>query len=792
MPFSLGRDRIAIGEGPDEIAHIDKILFHFTRPLSPVLVEKGLMTPGLAPQGQGHQAPLYYYWSAVLLALVESPRNIGPFWDYQAGLLYSSFGQTMGGSQSACNVRLPAAPESDSADQVLFALKYLRSLNALLFAASVALMAFAAREFFGSRPLLILAATALYAGNPTAVWRSTFVTNDNLLAAMGIIPFFFAIRFLKSGLRRQVILCALASALCFLTKYSGIACLSSVLAAIVIREGDSIRTRAINLLLAVSVFSLSVAPEIANNLAVEGEPFLFHVIAREFPWLYKPSTYWQVLIEGEYVSQLLSRFWLEYHNLGFFDESFAVWKYYVWVYLSVIAVVGLVSGIATATLGIGFRPVLVAFASFLGIFAVIIHFATAFPLAGGRYLHPMLCPITLLIVIGISSFANSFAKLVFRHGSYGGILQCAICVAFGAFGLISTFQYQSHKYACAAPTESDVRGGAAFGAADIDGDGIDELYAYHRHPGRLYFVKQSDSGYRVIDSWTRAFGLQADKVFSGRINVTDLRSVMILYRPSALGMFFVRPDDFLTHNTAWSWHPDRAIFISGLWLPQTHLHHSSEVIVGDVNTKPGDEVSLFNSKNKHWTILKPTESPNGLTLKSYRHTSLGGRHGTAFILPRAGSLSLLATYQPDTGEVQADTLPKAGMSKGTFVIEKHRKVLAVDADGDGSGDLVTWKSNGECVDVRRLSTEGLQIELSEARPVCLRVRGRPFQLTDDHAVFAARTNSTTRAQSLVAGDNRTGVLFAFTLSRDSGTSEGIESNFGFLRPDERLLPFAVH
>lgn len=222
VPYSIARDHVTIGEGPDEIAHLDHVFFRFTRPSSQIKVEAGLIEPGLAPQGQGHQAPLYYLLHAGLLRLSLPESLVGPFWDYQAGLSYSSLGEYMGGNR-ACNVRYDLNESNHERRTIRRAIILLRGANAFFFMLSVLVTYLAARLVFSFHPILALSAAALVAGTPTAVWRSSFVTNDNLVSLIGSLTFLIAVAYVKRGGMVLLTAGALAAAVAFLVKYTGAA-----------------------------------------------------------------------------------------------------------------------------------------------------------------------------------------------------------------------------------------------------------------------------------------------------------------------------------------------------------------------------------------------------------------------------------------------------------------------------------------------------------------------------------------------------------------------------------------
>lgn len=787
VPYSLGRQHVNIGEGPDELAHLDHVFFRFTRPSSVIRVGDGLYEPGVAPQGQGHQAPLFYELSAKLLHFVISPALVGPFWDYQAGLLYSSYGEYMGGTR-ACNVRLDLETPTTSQQSIRYAISFMRSVNAVFFALSVMLTYLAGRLAFRDRPTLALAAAALYAGAPTAVWRSAFVTNDNLVSLLGSLAFLLSLAYLMRGGLILTIGAALVAAASFLTKYNGIVCLVPLLLAIALRTEDSLARRSGRLLAAIGVFVGAIIPETATNLAIEGEPLFSGVLAHEFPWLYRPTTLGHILFESGFVTELLSRFWLEFHNLGILDTEFPLWKVYVWWGLSGLSLagLGLLAAQRRSDSVIGGRIAVMSIVGFVAAIVLVVHLAASFPLAGGRYLHTMLTPVCVLMTAGLTAVMD---VLVGRQ-LIATTATLVVTIVAALFGITTTYNYQIQKYgSCRSPTSIDVEAGATFGAADIDGDGVDELYSYHRHPGRLFILRVQGGQYVLDRNWTRAFGLQGDVIAFADLT-GDKRDDVVIHRAALLGTFFVKAEDVLEHNTRWSYYSDRAVKIYGAWLPHPKLHRSSQLIVGNLDSTVGDELALYSPVNAHWMVLKPVQSPEGLTVELHRHLQFGGSRKEALLLPTPSG-TLLGAYGSEQQVLYAGALNDARV-RYKFDFPKNQQLLVLNANADGFGDVLTWEEGASVVHVYFASGSSDEYSLSAPVAIDLRRNGAPFSLMRDQEVFAVGTSSQT-PDAVGIADKRTGIVAVHYLRKDmeSGTVsfDGESVDFGYLRSAERSEEF---
>jgi hypothetical protein len=129
--------------------------------------------------------------------------------------------------------------------------------------------------------------------------------------------------------------------------------------------------------------------------------------------------------------------------------------------------------------------------------------------------------------------------------------------------------------------------------------------------------------------------------------------------------------------------------------------------------------------------------------------------------------------------------------KERFQIEPGLRLLPADVDGDGYSELLSWRKGDSCLRVIELPRrKGETLGQSKQR-VCLQHSTQPFSLQEYHDVFVLRNGSREKADTLAAGDKRTGIVFLFALSHsvDEAAVQAKEADFGFLRPEERVQAF---
>lgn len=780
---------MGIGEGPDEIAHLDHVFFRFTRPGAYNYVARGLTEPGMASIGQGHQPPFYYWFCAQVLRPFISPAEIAPFFDYQAGLYYSAAGVLMGGS-SNCHFRQSTHYPTAADRPVVRAINLLRAMNALLLSISVFIVYIIGRMVYPKRPSLALGMAAFHAGIPTALWRSTFVTNDNLVSLIGTVVFLICIVYLKrprQGFLTLSVATALA-AIAFATKYTGIAALGMILFTLLVDSRlTPVRRAALMCVVSAAAFIL-VLPILLANYYTDHDILLITAVIREFPYLHIPNSLMTMICDLRFIWSVISRMWISIHNLGSLDTGFPPWKMHVWTCLLPCVLFGVLYHMLSGQTQCvrERRTLVVSILSMLGALAVVLQFGTVFPIPEGRYIHVAIAPLCIIVVVGISTCLSLFLR---RRAADAATT--TLCLFLAAFGSVTTFNYQVDKYYhCMSPESGDVEAGADFGAGDLDGDRIDELFIFYRHPARLFLAKYDGKTFRIEPKWTRAIGLQGDTPEIHDVNADGIGDVT-LWRPSAQAVYILDGKSIIGHDETLSPYSDRANKVYSVTFPQP-LSYQSSLLVGPVDSDPGLEIVAYNSPVAAWFIREGTSDFNHFPFTPTQALRFGGAFKKAFLFPYY-SYTFLAAYDRFGGKFHLGSHEQKSY-RLTINVPTDANMIVADIDRDLVGDIITWHHGDECLDIRFFKSPQMvfpnsQFLTEDTTKKCLFLDGREFHLTEEFKVFVISLAQDMPLRLAVA-DKRTGEIVIFPLMTESGiVMRPLKFDPGFLVPTERAKPF---
>ncbi|MDD2942241.1 MAG: hypothetical protein PHC51_04660 [bacterium] len=571
VPLLLSTRIVGIGEGPDEMQHIDNAFFRLRNPGRSLDVEKGFMWPGYAPIGQGHQAPASYLIGAGILRMFFSPAEVPAIVDYAAGISYSSEGAAFG-EQSNCSYRLDRQRLKDTR-HVRYGIYLLRGLGALYLMGTVYLAWRSGLMFFTGDKTAALAVAFFVLGVPTAIWRSVFFSNDNAVAFFAALTFYLALRILKEcrgqdenqKLTTAVVgltaVAAVIAAITFLCKYNGVVALGFVVVAILLSSRLCLRRRLLLILIAGAIFSVIVLPDLIENLRLDGDLFSLPVVIRDVPYLYRPSSFISVLGDGDFLRELFQRFWLEYHNSGSLQSGFPLWVHNIWIITCLFAVLGLLKQFFPVKNKVSNSVfVLLALSAVVFSVLVIVHFGATFPMPGGRYLHTALLPVACLVVYGwreILFFV--FHQRTETENTSPSLVLLLLSAGLAVFSAAFTSYFFYQRYAdCLLAEAGNLPAGVSLTQGDFIGDGGDEIAVFHRLRGRVFFLRQEEGRWIPQLTMSRAVGLAGDKIFSADIN-DDGIDELLLWREVPGFLFVVGGLSFTRPDTSISVYPDRQV-----------------------------------------------------------------------------------------------------------------------------------------------------------------------------------------------------------------------------------------
>ena len=372
----------------------------------------------------GHP-PLYYALSAALSWWV--PDDV----DFQDWAWRNPY-QTMGDADRTVNknflVHTPA--ESFPWRGTPLTVHIARLVSTLLGALAVIATYGIAVELFPQRPWISLGATALAAFNPMFVFTSARVSNDAAVTAFGSLALWGAVRLATAGASRKgLLLIGVALGLTGLSKLSGVVIAPAVALALLFdslrqwekRSQMPWRTR----LSAIAYRWVLVG---LPFLAISGWWFLRNVmlygeLMGVDAWLSRTSTVRSEPMGLLYVISELGGLEKSYWAMfGWFNVGVAPWMYrFWWVLVRASAVgLGLFLWDQLSSRGLDRRVhsgLLVLAAALLFNFASVWRFIMIVEGAQGRYLMPVVAPLSILLMLGLDRLAPSRARpLPWRHG----------------------------------------------------------------------------------------------------------------------------------------------------------------------------------------------------------------------------------------------------------------------------------------------------------------------------------------------------------------------------------------
>ncbi len=695
---------VPLGEGPDEVAHIENSFFRLARPSQIINVERGLYEPGQAPVGQGHQAPLYYKLNSWLLALFHRSNEVGPFVDYLAGINYSSEGLFFGGHHQ-CSYREPDWLTRSGPHRIYsLSVHMLRWESAFLFLISGVAAYLLGRELFPEKRWAALALTMLYFSIPNAIWRSIFVSNDNLVSCLGAwCTYFIALVALRRNTSALIalVLATLIAVLAFLTKYNAAPLLLTTAIAIFLNASWSLRRKVGLAILSSCSMLVLIAPVLYQNYLVDGDILSKSVIIHVAPFLYKPMSLWALITDRYFFLALLERIWVEFHAIlkasPYFPRSILL----VWVVIILTGFVGIVVVFRDNRQIEHRKRVLFVFLFlFICSLSAVFQFATSFPMPAGRYVHPALLALCAALFIGHHELCDLTCSVKNSHR----VLLSAMFVVF-LFGEGLTFGFMFLKYkSCAYETRYNVPGGVFVTALDLDGDGRDEIQFFHRTASRAFYAKETKKGtWKMLPKATRSFGLVADIPLAADIS-GDKRSEVMMWRPGMSLLAVADARYFLNYDLSASQYRDLAVRSAYVFYPAAK---TDKAFMCKESGKTSGQ-TLFFDENTHGWLISELTLINDTELQAVppQPIDLSGSYDVPFVTT-VGGHCYLAGFNSTTSKLYLRSLNLPGPTSEIRVAASE-KIIFADLNGDSIPEIVGWSSNTQClvVTLLQITNEG--------------------------------------------------------------------------------------
>ena len=707
-PAFLGVFLVPVGEGPDEFSHIDHSFFKLTHPDQTIDVEKGFYAPGYAPLCQGHQPGLSYWLNARLLSFFHSRKDHIGFVDYLAGVSYSSEGGFFGGI-GRCSYR-DSVDNTDQETRIFqISIRSLRLLSVVFFGLSGIVAFYLGRVLFPKNNIFAFSLMLFYFSIPNAIWRSIFVTNDNLPALCGALVTLFGTLSIvtKSPKKTSLffLLAVVSAGLGALSKYTSFPLLPAAFVALLLGASLSPKHKLKVGFVGILIYLGILGPALVQNYLVDGDILSSRVLIHLANFLYFPSSHLDVIFNQYFLKMLIERIWVEYHDLGAgTSRYFPVRIIYAWWIVFVLGLLGTCIGLMGNKIStIQKKCLLFYLAMVILSIGGIIHFATSFPLPGGRYFHPALLALCACIIIGIQVL---WPRFLFRWLPLNAYMITFAILCFGV-GQMLTFGFLANRFRdCHVPTRFEEVAGATVFPIDLNGDGKDEVGIFHRIRNRIFFVEEDTRGSWTLNpELTRYIGLVADRSLS--FDVTgDKKGDLVQWRPGARSAFMFDANVFLSHNEHLSRFRDFAVEnASMVGLPMADsMYLDRSLVNGNVLAYSYDRFT-----NSWWKTPLTFGAPNSSVISSSERVITSGPVDVPLFIHLAND-TFLGGVVKETGDVflTAAADPSSDLH---FKVSPSQNFMTLDLASENQSEILSWKDGERCFEINKLVLQSKDVKV---------------------------------------------------------------------------------
>jgi 4-amino-4-deoxy-L-arabinose transferase-like glycosyltransferase len=388
------------GEGVDEVAHLDYVLFLKEQQRLPV------QDPvyGRIDAIMGHHPPLFYALGASVIAPIDTSNREEVLW-HNPHFVWSE------GGRHGWNVVLPDPNSHFPWSGTILALYILRFLNVLFGGVSLFLIYLSARLLFPSQPLAPFGTSALIGLNPAFIYICSIVHHDALLVMLSSAGLYWSIRYAA----RPVTLSALWSIGILIggsivTKVSGIVLVPTVMFVLLLRKKfrQEWKNRFAQILLIATISVLVCGWWFVRNQLIYGDLLGANVYTQIFHGNMRQTPFTWGLFEQEFLAQLYRTSWGAF---GFMHILMPVWIQNVMWSITGIAIGGWLIVLMRwlfQRFTISIRIIvgwLAAIFFFIAIFGFYVRVAATTLGAGhGRYLFPAGVTIGAILFGGLSAY----------------------------------------------------------------------------------------------------------------------------------------------------------------------------------------------------------------------------------------------------------------------------------------------------------------------------------------------------------------------------------------------------
>lgn len=720
IPFFLGQFIVPIGEGIDELGHIDHVRWELLHHKEIKNIRESLRKPGYAPFGEGHQ-PFFSYWiSSLILRAFVQPSEVAPLYDYQAGITFSSEGVLYGGVLknkigTCSNGLVPINSLSTSGANLQTGIFAIRAFNAVVFALSIFCVFCGAYLLSNKDYLISISSSILYAGIPSALSQSIFINNDNLTSLFGALFGVYAgwIIYSSKSTYAHAIGIGIITGFAFLSKYNAIQLLPvAVILPFLIKEKFS--TQLFKSFIIFVTFGLIVFGDLLNNYIIDGDIFSKNAVDLLVPHLVRsvPLSILEVATLPGFANTVIRSLYcsIEEGILLLIPSIKTIIKpSNLWLALLLIAAIGICKEINLKSSqpihnNIHKKALIVSiiatFISILFCFQV----GTEYILAAGRFAHPSLWAICFLIVIGIKNLIPKKYTLI-------------IISLFSIFGSWFVLQNYYNAYATCLDANSNnkrafVPSGIDAYASDVDSDKNDELLIFRRAELKAlaYDINVSSKDITstntlninsitltLMPNFTSIIGLPGDSILAGDINKDGLSDIA-LYRKSNELWNIANSIEFTKNRSE--------VAFNNVQYSSIPSSYEDSRLIGDINGDGAYDLIVYKSQTATWFIRLGNSDLKTLSKNNISMYKFGGSRRTPFLLKTKQHIldqHLLGTYNSKNGETfignYKDKTKRLELSLGP-----NKNILVADLDNNGFDDLISYDNsirddNQNCISV---------------------------------------------------------------------------------------------
>jgi hypothetical protein len=385
---------------------------------------------------EGHQFPLYYIVSALLIKAVWGNSTV----DFS--LIYNKKHFSAGGPENLVPVfnHVNNNPFTDSKSKTQF--YFLRLLSALFALVNLFFVYKTAKLFFLNRKLVNLS-LFFAASIPQFIYASSTITNDSVANLFASASIYFFLIFIKTPSLKKIILFSLVFSLCLLCKKTLFFLIPSVIisSAYAMYIGRINRDVFIKLSISLLFFTIVVAGWFyCRNYLLYNDILLTDIEKITVPMHYDPKSIFSFYFIFPFISGLFGSF---FGVFGWMNVAMPFFVYVFYFFLFAVCAIGILQKISVKN----FTPQKIfVVCSLIICFAGIIYYNLSYTQHQGRFLFPVLSLISFCTITGLKNFFTLIKRDISARNIQRVIYICFVIVNLISVFILYRFYYIENNY----------------------------------------------------------------------------------------------------------------------------------------------------------------------------------------------------------------------------------------------------------------------------------------------------------------------------------------------------------